>query len=38
MQTFARAVARLLAADDPRRVTYRVGLTERVGKVFVDWS
>lgn len=35
---FARAVARVLTADDPGRVTDVMARRARTGKVFVDWS
>jgi bifunctional non-homologous end joining protein LigD len=37
VNAFARAVARLLAARDPARVTDRMPLAGRAGKVLVDW-
>jgi bifunctional non-homologous end joining protein LigD len=36
-KAFARAVARELAREDPARVTDRMPLAERAGKVLVDW-
>ena len=35
---FSRAVARLLASQDPQRVTDRMDKSLRPGKVFIDWS
>ncbi len=35
---FARALGRLLATRDPKRVTVIMRRDERPGKVFVDWS
>jgi bifunctional non-homologous end joining protein LigD len=37
VKAFARAVARLLSARDPARVTDRMPVAERSGKVLVDW-
>jgi bifunctional non-homologous end joining protein LigD len=37
-KAFARAVAALLTRDDPARVTDRMPVAQRTGRVFVDWS
>ncbi|HLZ37753.1 MAG TPA: hypothetical protein VKP64_08340 [Mycobacteriales bacterium] len=37
-KAYARAVARLLAAADPKRVVDRMAKNQRAGRVFVDWS
>lgn len=37
VKAFARAVARLLSGEDPARVTDRMPVAERAGKVLVDW-
>jgi bifunctional non-homologous end joining protein LigD len=37
-RTFARAVAQVLARDDPKKVTAIMRKDNRAGKVFIDWS
>jgi bifunctional non-homologous end joining protein LigD len=37
-KSFALALGRLLADDDPQRVTVAMAKDQRGGKVFVDWS
>jgi bifunctional non-homologous end joining protein LigD len=37
-KAFARSVAGLLTRDDSDRVTDRMAVAQRTGKVFVDWS
>lgn len=38
VKTFARAVAELLAREQPKRVTSRMAKSERGGRVLIDWS
>jgi bifunctional non-homologous end joining protein LigD len=38
VKTFARAVAELLAREEPKRVTSRMAKSERGGRVLIDWS
>lgn len=37
-ETFARALAELVAMQQPSKVTARMDKTRRAGKVFIDWS